>query len=1133
MGRISGSLIIASGLALSIGLEIAANAQAPSKLLGIDASGYGQYDPDVAVGAGLPSQTGQNGNCLTTTGTALSWGACGSGGGAALSDNTPKPDGTAAAGTDTEGSRSDHVHQLNPDIAANKARGTTNATDIQTLNVQVQNAIPRLVPIPGTAENGDVLTLDSTIPGADFGWKPLPAENTAYKFFAQETLAVPTVTTDTTISGSGAGYTFTLLPKKEFTEGLIVGPFHTFYEGRVVITLARTQTVAMTLSVQHDFGSNRVLTTTQTEHFRVNKNDAVSIALTDFSSVTRLAHGNITLDNSSTLNVTDAVLAAPVSITITAEITVAEDGTRRGGTMTALTGEDNKVTFWQLETVTGGGGGGGGASAFIDLSDTPSAYTGQGGKFLAVNSGASAVEFVDKPSGGGGASLSDATPKADGTAAAGTSTNASRGDHVHPVDAQIAANKAQGTTNRDNIQINAGAIATNKSSIDAIPARRSPYETIPEHVGTGKSGVSDAYARGDHAHSLSTDLAGRQNPALSSASAGHLVRQKSDHSAYETVEPHAAVLSGLPAITGHAGDVLTVNTLASGVEWKAAGGGGGGGGGAIGVTAQELVSSTFGNSNSNAGNQWAISLSGTALQNVVRFLQSSDLRYMVASLSKAGETFYSSRLDFTDTVECISGINTWGAPFGVAGGPPGSIAKIPTSDNRGRGRGWTLGFNVQSTDCSSTRNQSFTIDNFMGSQLAGWTFKVTGYTYTGGGGGGGDTPNLPDPSAAGAGQFLRVNSGGSAYELAAVTQGHPFAVPGDITAVKSGSNIVGTSARVSRADHAHAIQSSLYGTPVAIGTANAAGSATTLARSDHVHSQGNGVATRGQLDDVQDQVDSLNGLTADLILGSPGPITWADVNSDNSEGGVARGATAGADVDAAAALTYSPEITGNRTFAIVRIPATKDPRSYRTVDATELTLRYSLSVERLIGTKAGWTYYEYPTRLDSTETLTLQISGRKLGATTFDGQLGPDAAASLVDHNDLLWTATNTATQWATGNVAVADGVASKIYNAMRARDEYKFSRLEMEVAYVHTVNSVRNVSKALIPMPLHRRGGIDNNSITILSGNGRLGNATIHAHMNLPVANDATTSESKMTIGNCGWCQGTEMITIHLYGVN
>lgn len=58
----------------------------------------------------------------------------------------------------------------------------------------------------------------------------------------------------------------------------------------------------------------------------------------------------------------------------------------------------------------GSGGGGGGASAFLDLTDSPAAYTGQGGKAVAVKAAEDGVEFVDFPEGGGGL--------ADGAAAA-------------------------------------------------------------------------------------------------------------------------------------------------------------------------------------------------------------------------------------------------------------------------------------------------------------------------------------------------------------------------------------------------------------------------------------------------------------------------------------------------------------------------------------------------------------------------------------------------------------------------------------------------------------------------------------------------------------------------------------------
>ena len=44
-------------------------------------------------------------------------------------------------------------------------------------------------------------------------------------------------------------------------------------------------------------------------------------------------------------------------------------------------------------------------STFTGLTDTPAALTGQGGKYLQVNTGATALEFVDAPSGGGGGGL--------------------------------------------------------------------------------------------------------------------------------------------------------------------------------------------------------------------------------------------------------------------------------------------------------------------------------------------------------------------------------------------------------------------------------------------------------------------------------------------------------------------------------------------------------------------------------------------------------------------------------------------------------------------------------------------------------------------------------------------------------
>lgn len=62
-------------------------------------------------------------------------------------------------------------------------------------------------------------------------------------------------------------------------------------------------------------------------------------------------------------------------------------------------------------------GNGGGSSTFLGLTDTPSSYTDQGDKFLAVNTNGTAITFVDAPTGSGDVtslSLTD-TPNGYGT----------------------------------------------------------------------------------------------------------------------------------------------------------------------------------------------------------------------------------------------------------------------------------------------------------------------------------------------------------------------------------------------------------------------------------------------------------------------------------------------------------------------------------------------------------------------------------------------------------------------------------------------------------------------------------------------------------------------------------------------
>ena len=71
---------------------------------------------------------------------------------------------------------------------------------------------------------------------------------------------------------------------------------------------------------------------------------------------------------------------------------------------------------------------------------------------------------------------SSSTPNMDGTASAGSSTNYSRADHVHPTD-------------------------TSRAAVSAIPA---PSSTTPKMDGSASAGTSSNYSRADHVHPSDT-----------------------------------------------------------------------------------------------------------------------------------------------------------------------------------------------------------------------------------------------------------------------------------------------------------------------------------------------------------------------------------------------------------------------------------------------------------------------------------------------------------------------------------------------------------------------------------------------------------------------------------------------------
>src|SRR5690606_32274351 len=82
------------------------------------------------------------------------------------------------------------------------------------------------------------------------------------------------------------------------------------------------------------------------------------------------------LQDDGTLGTTSGTVEKPVLVAVSTTAAVPVLATGSGG---------------------GGGGGGGGAESFTDLDDTPASYSGHGGKYVTVNSGATALEFTQAP----------------------------------------------------------------------------------------------------------------------------------------------------------------------------------------------------------------------------------------------------------------------------------------------------------------------------------------------------------------------------------------------------------------------------------------------------------------------------------------------------------------------------------------------------------------------------------------------------------------------------------------------------------------------------------------------------------------------------------------------------------------
>ena len=136
---------------------------------------------------------------------------------------------------------------------------------------------------------------------------------------------------------------------------------------------------------------------------------------------------------------------------------------------------------------------------------------------------------------------SSSTPNMDGTASAGSSTNYSRADHVHPTD-------------------------TSRAAVSAIPA---PSSTTPKMDGSASAGTSSNYSRADHVHPTDTSRAAVSaipTPATTTpnmdgtASAGSSVNySRADHiHPSDTTKQNEITVSGILKGDG-TGDIVAAN----------------------------------------------------------------------------------------------------------------------------------------------------------------------------------------------------------------------------------------------------------------------------------------------------------------------------------------------------------------------------------------------------------------------------------------------------------------------------------------------------------------------------------------------------------------------------------------------
>jgi len=160
------------------------------------------------------------------------------------------------------------------------------------------------------------------------------------------------------------------------------------------------------------------------------------------------------------------------------------------------------------------GGSGGGASDFTSLSDTPSSYSGQGGKATRVNAGESAVEFYTPTDANDAVKVSSNDTTAgflNGKLLGGTNVTlvegTDGGNETLTIDASvdrgITWNEVTGTTQA--ASVNAGYIANNAALVTITIPTTAAVGDVVRVTGKGAGGWKIAQNASEIIHFLGTD----------------------------------------------------------------------------------------------------------------------------------------------------------------------------------------------------------------------------------------------------------------------------------------------------------------------------------------------------------------------------------------------------------------------------------------------------------------------------------------------------------------------------------------------------------------------------------------------------------------------------------------------------